>query len=251
MGGPRFYHIVKDQPSKEPMGVSRRQSRHRWTRVLHSTPLDHTAAHETAPEDPATAEPLSRADLREPNLRRAAFRDLHGARLHGFALLVSLGDRPRAARAAAEALEEGTRRSAELRHPERAAAWLRARVLRQLRHGSPAHGGRRDRERRAALHGLGVADPAYEGLAALAIMPRAALVASTVERFDPIDVETILGLASGSSLRMVARARQRYLTAVAARADARDLVDAPGGELGDRVREVAGRAMGAPARDAR
>jgi hypothetical protein len=224
--------------------------RHRWTRVLHSTPLNLLTAHQSALEDPSTAASRSPADLREPNLRRAAFRDLHGARLHGFALLVSLGDRPRAARVAAEALEEGARRSAELRHPERAAAWLRARVLRQLRRGASPHAGPRDRERRAVLSELGTADAVYEGLAALAIMPRAALVASTVERFDPIDVETILGLGSGSSLRMVARARERYVTAVSARVAPQELEDAPGGELGDRVREVAGRAMGAPASNA-
>jgi hypothetical protein len=70
-------------------------------------------------------------------------------------------------------------------------------------------------------------------------------VASTVERLDPIDVETILGMASGSSLRMVARARQRYMAAVMARANPQELVDAPGGELGDRIRDVAGRALGA------
>jgi hypothetical protein len=226
------------------------RGRHRWTRVLHSTPLNVTTARQSAPEDSSTAASLSPADLREPNLRRAAFRDLHGARLHGFALLVSLGDRPRAARAAAEALDEGARRSAELRHPERAAAWLRARVLRRLRRGASHRADPRDRERRAVLRGLGASDPVYEGLAALAIMPRAALVASTVERFDPIDVETILGLGSGSSLRMVARARERYVTAVSARVDPQELGHVPGAELGDRVREVAGRAMGATASDA-
>jgi hypothetical protein len=191
------------------------------------------------------------AELRESDLRRAAFRDLHGTRLHGFALLVSLGDRSRAARATAEALAEGVRRSSELRHPERAAAWLRARVLRQLRRGASSNAGPRDGERRAVLRGLGAADPVYEGLAALPITPRAALVASTVERFDPIDMETILGLAAGSSLRMAARARQRYVAAVSANAQLRELGAMPAGELGDRIRESAGRAMGAPASDGR
>jgi hypothetical protein len=183
-------------------------------------------------------------------VRHAAFRDLHGARLHGFALLVSLGDRPRAARAAAEALEEGIHRSAELRHPERAAAWLRARVLQQLRRGSQQRVGPGDRERRAVLRRLGAADPVFDGLSALSIKPRAALVASTVERFDPIDVETILGMAAGSSLRTVARARERFVAAVTAAAPA-ELGDQPVGELGDRIREVAGRAMGASAGDQR
>ena len=190
-------------------------------------------------------------ELREADLRRAAFRDLHGTRLHGFALLVSLGDRPRAALAAAEALDEGVRRTAELRHPERAAAWLRARVLRRLRRGSSPRGGPSERDRRAVLRDLGAADPVFEGLAALPIKPRAALVASTIERFDPIDVETILGLAAGPSLRMVARTRQRYVAAVSAMVHPQELGAIPGGELGDRIREVAGRAMGASASNGR
>jgi hypothetical protein len=81
--------------------------------------------------------------------------------------------------------------------------------------------------------------------------PRAALVASTVEGFDPIDVETILGLEAGASLRMAARARERFVAAVSATVPPGELGDPPGGELGDRIREVAGRAMGAPAGDAR
>lgn len=222
-----------------------------WTRVLHSTPLDRMATHQSAPGDPATPDSQRSVALREPALRRAAFRDLHGTRLHGFALLVSLGDRPRAARATAEALDEGARHSAKLRHPERAAAWLRARVLHQLRGGASRRPGPGDRERRAALSGLGAADLVFEGLAALPIRPRAALVASTVERFDPLDVETILGLAAGSSHRMVARARQRFVAAVADRGQPLEPGGIPGGELGERVREVAGRAMGAPGSDGR
>jgi DNA-directed RNA polymerase specialized sigma24 family protein len=145
----------------------------------------------------------------------------------------------------------GARRSAELRHPERAAAWLRARVLHQLRRGASPRRGPGDRERRAVLRGLGAADPVFDGLAALPIKPRAALIASTVERFDPIDVEMILGLAAGSSLRMVTRARQRYMAAVSANAQPQELGAMPAGELGDRVNEVAGRAMGAAASAAR
>src|ERR687895_367576 len=56
---------------------------------------------------------------------RAAFRELHGRRLHGFALLLTLGDRERAASLASDALAAGQLRVDELRHPERAAAWLR------------------------------------------------------------------------------------------------------------------------------
>ena len=66
---------------------------------------------------------------------RAAFRELHGRRLHGFALLLTLGDRPSAARLASEALADGAMRVEELRHPERAAAWLRHRVVERARVG--------------------------------------------------------------------------------------------------------------------
>lgn len=215
--------------------------------TLDTAQSHHSAAVPTnPPEDAVTPSQQLPAELREPNLLRAAFRDLHGVRLHGFALLVSLGDRRRAARVAAEALEEGMRRSAELRHPERAAAWLRARVLRQLRRGSRPHAGPSDRERRAVLRGLGAADAVFDGLSGLRIKPRAALVASTVERFDPIDVETILDMAPGSSLRVVARARERFVATVSATVPPAELADLPGGELGDRIREVAGRAMGTP-----
>ncbi|MEA2650619.1 MAG: hypothetical protein QOI85_340, partial [Chloroflexota bacterium] len=81
-----------------------------------------------------------------PELVRAAFRDLHGTRLHGFALLVTLGDHARAARLAGEAIAAGTARTSELRHPERAAAWLRRRVTRNAERrgrrelGNPAEG---------------------------------------------------------------------------------------------------------------
>ena len=94
-----------------------------------------------------------------PELVRAAFRDLHGTRLHGFALLITLGDRARAARLAGEAIAAGTARMTELRHPERAAAWLRRRVTRNAgRSGRPSRR-RAAGEGRQALEALG-ADPA-------------------------------------------------------------------------------------------
>src|SRR5262245_49203152 len=64
---------------------------------------------------------------------RDAFRELHGRRLHGFALLLTLGDRAEAARLASDALDAGVARVDELRHPERAAAWLRRRVVDRAR----------------------------------------------------------------------------------------------------------------------
>jgi DNA-directed RNA polymerase specialized sigma24 family protein len=141
-------------------------------------------------------------------------------------------------------LEEGARRAAELRHPERAAAWLRAQLLRRLGRVSSPQSVRSDEERHAALRQLGAADPLFDGLAALPMRERAALVASAIERFDAADVETILGLRPGASPRLVGRAREHYLAAVAAAVPPNALGAAPGGLVADRVRDVAGRTMG-------
>lgn len=170
---------------------------------------------------------------------------MHGARLHGFALLLSVGDRPRAARAAVEALAEGAVRAAELRHPERAAAWLRARVVRSLRRVSSRRNEIAEDERRAVLGELGAADAVYEGLAALPLRERAALVANDIERFHPLDVETIVGVADGSSRQLAGRARKRYMAAAAASLSARQLGALPGSELAERVGAAAERALSA------
>jgi DNA-directed RNA polymerase specialized sigma24 family protein len=142
-------------------------------------------------------------------LLQAAFRDLHGARLHGFALLVALGDRAAAATAATEALAEGAQRLTELRHPERAAAWLRGRVRCALARGHRPAGG--EEERRHALRALGVTDFVFDGLAALSLRERAAFVAATIEQLETIDVETVMGGGAGQVQRAVDRARRAYL----------------------------------------
>ena len=109
---------------------------------------------------------------------QAAFRDLHGARLHGFCLLVSLGDRHAASSAAAGAMAEATHRLAELRHPERAAAWLRRRAAR----AASVRGRSREPEpmRRETLRALGVTDAAFDGLAGLDHASRVAFVAAAI-----------------------------------------------------------------------
>lgn len=189
----------------------------------------------------ATPDPSIAADHA---LLAQAFRDLHGTRLHGFALLVALGDHPAAERVAGAALAAGAQQAASLRHPERAAAWLRARTLRALPR-RVSHGTAPVAERRAALAALGVDDTVYRGLAALGIEARAALVASAIERFEPIDIETILGAAPAATRHMIAKARHRYVR-VAGTQPAGDesgpLADQEGG-LVTRVREVAARAM--------
>jgi hypothetical protein len=180
--------------------------------------------------------------MREADLLREAFGDLHGPRLHGFALLVALGDAPRAERAAAMALAAGEAHAAALRHPERGAAWLRARVLKSLRMrtiGSSVTAA----TRRANLAPLGVEGPAFDGLAALSPPERAALVAAINEGFEAIDVEVILEMSPAAARRTAARAGARYRSA-AARVELRPSPPAPGG-LAQRVQQVAGRAISA------
>ncbi len=173
---------------------------------------------------------------------QAAFRDLHGSRLHGFALLVALGDRRMASAATANALSAASPRLAELRHPERAAAWLRNHVVQDVRAAgrTPVP----EAERRAALRGLGVAEPAFDGLAALSTLERAALVSASVERLDALDVERVVGRTQADTSRLLERARKGYLAAAMAREGSpRTDPNAPA-DLAARVEAVAARTMG-------
>ena len=186
------------------------------------------------------------ANVKAHAVLRAAFRDLHGARLHGFALLVALGDREAAAGAAAEAMSAASSQLVELRHPERAAAWLRRRVVASL---AGARGTRSpETERRAALRALGVPDPAFDGLATLTAVERAALVSASIERLDPLDVEEVLGRSTSEVRRLLERARRRYLAGAGA-AMARESPTLPAdpnapGDVARRVEAVAARTMG-------
>jgi len=164
---------------------------------------------------------------------RAAFRELHGRRLHGFALLLGLGDRARAAQLTADALSEGALRLEELRHPERAAAWLRARLVRvapgmRLAEGRPG-------ERLQTLAELGVDRAMLAGLAALEQNERAALIASSIERLDRRDVALVVARDGERLDRLLERTRRRYALAYAAAVTELP----PAGPLSDRVHEVA------------
>ena len=164
---------------------------------------------------------------------RAAFRELHGRRLHGFALLLTQGDRHAAARLASEALAAGTARIGELRHPERAAAWLRRRVVERakLRPIGPTD--------RHTLLELG-ADAAVVGaIAALDRLERAALIASAVERLDRRDVATVVG-RDGSSLDRLMRQARETFTRVHAELAQEQASDGP---IMTHLRTVAQRAM--------
>ena len=160
-------------------------------------------------------------------------------------MLVTLGDQQAAERVAGFSLAAGAQQAAALRHPERAAAWLRARTLRVLRSRRWLGGSPPIEVRRAALAPLGVGEAVYRGLAALSINARAALVASDIERLDPIDVETILDAAPSATRHTVAEARSRYLqSATDGVGEEADLaLDQQAGELAGRVQRVAARAF--------
>ena len=85
----------------------------------------------------------------------------------------------------------------------------------------------------------------HRGLAALSIDARAALVASVVERFDPIDVETILDAAPAATRHAVAEARSRYMrfAATGSGEEPGAVPDEPRGEIAARVQEVSARAF--------
>ena len=179
-----------------------------------------------APIGPAAPQPLS-----------AAFRDLHGARLHGFALLVTIGDRRQAAQLTADALAAASDHLAELRHPERAAAWLRARVTRAAR--SDEHR-LALAERLASLSELNVGPAALAGLAALTRVERAGLVATAIERLDRRDVAVIVRRDGERLDALLRRARRRYLDGAASSPDS---VDAPRGPIGTRIAASAARML--------
>ena len=167
----------------------------------------------------------------------AALRDLHAPSLHGFALLLTLGDRRRAASLTARAFQAADRRARELRHPERAAAWLRADVTRRAT-GRDRHVDAN--ERLAALGSLGVTPAVLAGLASLDREQRAVLIATWVERLDHRDVATIVGRDGDRLERLLRRARSRFLDGhAAAPAD----LDRPPGPLAEAVRSAAARAM--------
>lgn len=186
----------------------------------------------------ASIRPATRDHSQPLAAAREAFRELHGHRLHGFALLLTLGDRALSARLAADALTAGDGRIAELRHPERAAAWLRARVVRAMprRHQAPSPA-----DERPVLESLGVGPAVVTALAALSVHERAAIVTADVERLDARDVETVTGRHGAGLERLLQDARRRYVQAYAS--DPRATDPHAEGLLVRRIRAVAARTM--------
>jgi hypothetical protein len=167
---------------------------------------------------------------------RAAFHELHGRSLHGFALLLTLGDLDRASRLAGDALGAGLARVDELRHPERAAAWLRARVVKAARSRPAANA----RVSPVALGGLGADPPVIAGLGALDVLERAALIATLIESLDPRDVAVVVGRDGARLRHLLTSARRRYLTAYLRVAPESER----GGPLADRLHEIGRRTVG-------
>lgn len=186
---------------------------------------------------PATIE-NEQAPAPTPDLARAAFRELHARRLHGFALLLALGDRAHAARLAADALTAAGTRIEALRHPERAAAWLRQHVVQHANRARARRGTKPVDPR--VLGDLGADAAVVAGLMLLAPRERAALIAVAIERLDRRDVATIVGRDGSSLDRLLRRARQRYIAgyiAVAPDAVAPDAVS--DGPVTARIRGIA------------
>jgi DNA-directed RNA polymerase specialized sigma24 family protein len=166
---------------------------------------------------------------------QAAVSDAHAARLHGFALLLTVGDEPRAAAAAIAALEAGREGIPEMQDPQRAAAWLRREVIGELRRTWPTPH-LPPQERRAALGRMGVVEPLISALEGMSAERRAALVAGTIEQMGMADVATMLDTDTGGAYRAVEGARLDYIT-TAARTAGSSPPAAPG-PLARRIGEI-------------
>lgn len=149
----------------------------------------------------------SSSDPTPPELY-AAFREVQRPRLIAFAFVFMLGDRTGAEHAADAALAATTGSVNQLRHPERAAAWLRRHIVRspQVRPTPSAAG-------QAAMARIGIDAARFAALCALDRLERAALVASVVEGIDSRDVEDIVGCRPRDLDRLLKRATRKYLAA--------------------------------------
>ena len=136
-------------------------------------------------------------------------------------------------------MAEGADRIDELSHPERAAAWLRRRVLRRARRDIRRAGGTGG-HRRAALEDLGVDAVAFAALAGLDVVQRAAVVASTVEGLDAGDVATIVNLDGARLDRLLRRSRTKAIGS-GIRVLGEEVSD--DGPIADRIHAIASSAM--------
>lgn len=180
-----------------------------------------------------------------------AFRETHERRIHAFALLLTLGDRPRAARLADEALSAAEPRVATLVHPERGAAWLRQRVLRRASRGAGALSSlvSRGRPKPRAIAEVGADTTLMTALASLSLRDRAALILNDVEGIRELDIADILGTPRAEVDRTVRKARARYGRAYLAASRANGTLDEA--KLPEVIREAARPALRAPTKTVR
>jgi hypothetical protein len=175
--------------------------------------------------------PMPAAGDSPPHIQPGGSSDQTATRLEGFALIVTLGDRERAASVTADAWTAAVQDTADEVNP----AELRRRILRALRSRRSHAASPTDAARRDALEQLRVSDAAFAGLAALNHRQRAAIVAAWVEHSSREDLATILELDGERLERFVAQAGRRYLK-VAGAADA--LSAAEPGPARSKVRAV-------------
>jgi DNA-directed RNA polymerase specialized sigma24 family protein len=155
--------------------------------------------------------PMPAASVSPREVQPNASLERHAAHLHGFALLMTLGDRDTAASLADQVLSAAAQDDSSA--VDRPAAELRRRMLHRMRitrgRGSPTA----DASHREALEPLHVSSAAFAGLGALNPRERAAVVAAWIERYPREDLATILELDGDRLDTFVARATRRYLKA--------------------------------------
>ena len=173
-------------------------------------------------------------------------------RLHGFAVLVALGDD-----VAANAAWQAARAAypvAQHHREQPADGWQRRRVVEELREGTKQHIDRwlgvapqLPMEHRARLRGLGASDAAMYGLRALSPFDRGVVIAVAAERLDDAALRTLVGRGQAATRRTVTRAMRRYLRAVQATLGSQPWTRRqPSGELAERVAQAAAANAGGP-----
>jgi len=194
--------------------------------------------HQIDPEETPTTGYALPVEAEDAEQLQAASWDADAARLHGFALLLTVGDAPRAAAAAIAALEAGAEH-AESQDSDQAAAWLRREVIGELRRTWPTpylppH------ERHAVLSRMGATDALISSLEGMSAERRAALVVGSIERMPMADVASTLDTDLGDAYRAVEGARLEYLT-TATRMTALGPAASPG-PLAQRIGDIQARA---------
>ena len=149
----------------------------------------------------------------------SALRDEYGSGLYGFALLLTLGDRGRAAELADASLRAAEQRISDFAEPTFVAAWLRRHVLWSAGRGELPTWlllgklrrlvGRQEAELHAPLHEMQADSAMLASLSTLSVRERAALVLADVEHLDETEISDVLGSSRGVR-RLINQARYKY-----------------------------------------